>query len=80
MKAAYIIFAIAILSSCGGKSHTHKQEMTPCVVDSIAQIQRSSIEPEPKCEVYLDCGSFFVERPGRSKIGDTIYVQKNQTK
>ena len=80
MKRASMIFAIAILASCGGKNHTDKGEMVPCVVDSISLMQRSTIEPEPKCEVYLECGSFFVERPGRTKIGDTIYVPKKQAK
>ena len=80
MKRASMIFAIAILASCGGKNHTDKGDMVPCVVDSISLMQRSTIEPEPKCEVYLDCGVFFTERPGRSKIGDTIYIYKKETK
>ena len=79
MKRASMIFAIAILASCGGKNHD-KGEMVPCVVDSISLMQRSTIEPEPKCEVYLDCGVSFTERPGRSKIGDTIYIYKKETK
>ncbi len=54
--------------------------MVPCVVDSIARIQRSAIEPDIKCEVYLDCGVFFTERCGRSNIGDTIYLYKKETK
>ena len=82
MKNILIALSIlTILASCGrGKSHPPKGEMVPCVVDSIARIQRSTIEPEPKCEVYLDCGVFFTERPGRSKIGDTIYIYKKETK
>ena len=80
MKAAYIIFSIAMLASCVSKTHPSKEEMVPCVVDSIAPMQRSSIEPEPKCEVYLECGYLFVERPGRTKIGDTIYVPKKKAK
>jgi hypothetical protein len=76
MKRASIILAICALASCRGKSHPSKEEMVPCVVDSIAHIQRSTIEPEPRCEIYLDCGIFFSERCGRSKIGDTIYVHK----
>lgn len=79
MKRASMILALAILASCGGKKHD-KGEMVPCVVDSIANMQRSTIEPEPKCEVYLDCGVFFTERTGRSKIGDTIYIYKKEMK
>jgi len=82
MKNILIALSIlAILASCGrGKSHPPKGEMVPCVVDSIARIQRSTIEPDIKCEVYLDCGVFFTERCGRSNIGDTIYLYKKEIK
>ena len=80
MKIAPFILAIAMLAACGGNKRTSREEMVPCVVDSIARMQRSAIEPEPKSEVYLDCGVFFVERSGRSNIGDTIYVYKKETR
>lgn len=81
MKSALSIFAILILAACGrGKSNIQNEEMVACVVDSVVERQRSSIEPERECMVYLDCGACFSERCGRSKIGDTIYIYKSEIK
>lgn len=77
MKKISLILAMAALASCGGgKPNTPKGELVPCIVDSIVPIISYSIVPENKCMVYLDCGVFFSERCGRSKIGDTIYLHK----
>lgn len=81
MKSMLSILAMLILASCGGgKGHQPKGEMTACVVDSIAERQRSAIEFDRTCMVYLDCGACFSERCGRSKIGDTIYIYKSEIK
>jgi len=78
MKSTLLILATAMLASCTGKGHRPKGEMTACVVDSISERQRSTIEFDRTCMVYLDCGASFSERCGRSKIGDTIYIYKSE--
>ena len=76
MKKIYIRLIALIVTACDQryKETVYRKE---CVVDSIYQMQRSTIEVDKKFVIVTDCGSttLTTENP-RMKKGDTIIMME----
>lgn len=74
MKKIAIVLIVLLATACGRKQK-RVQYSKECVVDSIYQLQRSTIEFDKKFVIVTDCGSttLTTENP-RIKKGDTIIL------
>lgn len=77
-----MILLIAILIvGCGPKSESFEIYDKKCVVDSIYEVQKSTIEFDKRYSVVTDCGEYPLTTNNlRIKKGDTIIFSRTYIK
>jgi hypothetical protein len=77
-----ILLLIAILIvGCGPKSKRFEIYDRKCVVDSIYEVQKSTIEFDKRYSVVTDCGEYSLTTNNlQIKKGDTIIFSRTFTK
>jgi len=77
-----MIFLLTILIvGCGPKSDRFEIYDKKCVVDSIYEVQRSTIEFDKRYSVVTDCGEYPLTTNNlRIKKGDTIIFSRTYIK
>lgn len=76
-----LLIAILIIVGCGPKSERFEIYDKKCVVDSIYEVQKSTIEFDKRYSVVTDCGEYPLTTNNlRIKKGDTIIFSRTFTK
>lgn len=76
-----LLIAILIIAGCGPKSERFEIYDKKCVVDSIYEVQKSTIEFDKRYSVVTDCGEYPLTTNNlRIKKGDTIIFSRTFTK
>jgi len=80
MKIILILVIIPIIG-CGPRKNNFVVLQKKCIVDSIYEVQRSTIEFDKKYSVITDCGEYPITSNNlRIKKGDTIIFSKTFVK
>jgi hypothetical protein len=80
MKIISILVIIPIIG-CGPNKDKFQVFEKKCVVDSIYEVQRSTIEFDKKYSVITDCGEYPITSNNlRIKKGDTVIFSKTFVK
>lgn len=76
-----LLIAILTIAGCGPKSERFEIYDKKCVVDSIYEVQKSTIEFDKRYSVVTDCGEYPLTTNNlRIKKGDTIIFSRTFTK
>ena len=79
MKMIFILTILIV--GCGPKSDRFEIYDKKCVVDSIYEVQRSTIEFDKRYSVVTDCGEYPLTTNNlRIKKGDTIIFSRTYIK
>lgn len=80
MRIILILIIIPIIG-CGPRKNNFEVFQKKCVVDSIYEVQRSTIEFDKKYSVITDCGEYPITSNNlRIKKGDTVIFSKTFVK
>ena len=76
-----ILLLAILIAGCGPKSDRFEIYDKKCVVDSIYEVQRSTIEFDKRYSVVTDCGEYPLTTNNlRIKKGDTIIFSRTYIK
>ena len=76
-----ILLLTILIVGCGPKSDRFEIYDKKCVVDSIYEVQRSTIEFDKRYSVVTDCGEYpLTTNKLRIKKGDTIIFSRTYIK
>ena len=76
-----ILLLTILIVGCGPKSDRFEIYDKKCVVDSIYEVQRSTIEFDKRYSVVTDCGKYPLTTNNlRIKKGDTIIFSRTYIK
>ena len=76
-----ILLVTILIVGCGPKSDRFEIYDKKCVVDSIYEVQRSTIEFDKRYSVVTDCGEYPLTTNNlRIKKGDTIIFSRTYIK
>jgi hypothetical protein len=76
-----ILLLTILIVGCGPKSDRFEIYDKKCVVDSIYEVQRSTIEFDKRYSVVTDCGEYPLTTNNlRIKKGDTIIFSRTYIK